>query len=759
MSSSSDAPIDAAYSTASHNHQTGLFQWGCVGASILGAMLRDLAIVSARTGEDVELPPRDEPLFAGVAGPDFVERLLKDVRRRDVSGTADVPFRHAALAFALIANQSVDAIPFLEIVIRRARELGNHDAAETFARLGLKEFGSLAAPELLSLCHHCIAVALYERREFQHAAEAALTAADYSRSAGDLREELTARTVAIACHYFLRSHLKSLELTFRTEELARQLEDDQALSKSLGDRGNAHHRLGHPTEAAKAFTDALHVAERADDLLAQSNWLGNLAAIAFQNEDFDGAEQLNRRALAISLQTGNLESEQFDRNNLAQALWQQEKDHEATAMMRGAIDIAARRQDPRGNEYRQVLARMYDAMGRMRRGENVNQLTGASVPAAPPTTAPAKLPTGDKFAAYAEQRKQILSKIQSDDLLQALEMADQLISDHPDVCLGYFYRGMTLHHMNRQPEAIEAFEKSLKLEPDDMATHTNLLNCWNALQDLETPRKQYERAVENAPYDAVLRIALGKVYAGLGRYDAAVRELREAVRLRPDHYGAVMMLACTLGVQARSLLSSDWNQAWAHFEQAAEMFSTLIQMDEALRADSYLVAAEHLEAIAVTSQQVNPSFLAGMPPRELLVLGQALGYFTRAILLKPESIRPREGIDRISRLVGVLAKADELIEVGPVLRDGGFVEESRMFLELATQMEPKSAKAHFELAMSFAVPSEDSEASTGLAMQYVERAIELDPNNQKYAATLHRLKNPITAADLDRLPKTRGGRR
>jgi hypothetical protein len=53
----------------------------------------------------------------------------------------------------------------------------------------------------------------------------------------------------------------------------------------------------------------------------------------------------------------------------------------------------------------------------------------------------------------------------------------------------------------------------------------------------------YRRALEAAPDDAETRLLLARVLAAAGRPAEAATELREVLRLRPDHSLAAALLA------------------------------------------------------------------------------------------------------------------------------------------------------------------------------------------------------------------------
>lgn len=90
-----------------------------------------------------------------------------------------------------------------------------------------------------------------------------------------------------------------------------------------------------------------------------------------------------------------------------------------------------------------------------------------------------------------------------------------------------------------------------------------------AMEQGSTPRSrliaELHAKVEESPNDASLRVQLGELYAADGRTADAVRELRVALEIDPEHAGAYLLL----GVVA--LMDKDYAQADTFFHKVLEL--------------------------------------------------------------------------------------------------------------------------------------------------------------------------------------------
>jgi len=126
--------------------------------------------------------------------------------------------------------------------------------------------------------------------------------------------------------------------------------------------------------------------------------------------------------------------------------------------------------------------------------------------------------------------------------------------------------GFALHADGRYAEAEGALREAVRLEPTSAVAHNNLAACLAEQGKLADAVEHYRRAVEAARGPAHIRalchVNLAQVLGKLGDHDAAVRELRHALRLSPTCTEARRALAGEFAEQER------YGDAEAEFREA-----------------------------------------------------------------------------------------------------------------------------------------------------------------------------------------------
>jgi len=183
-----------------------------------------------------------------------------------------------------------------------------------------------------------------------------------------------------------------------------------------------------------------------------------------------------------------------------------------------AIDIfvSILRDEPEnGNAYLN-LGKAYVQMGRMQ--EAVNALLKA-----------AELLPGN-VEAYLLLSQAYAGTGSHDDALMTLRKAESLFPDEPYVP---FKLGMLLGEMDRLNESAEAYSKAVTIKPEFAQAHNNLgalyVNCGLYLMGVKT----LEKAVEFDPQNPICRDNYGRALAGLRKFDLAIAQQLESIRLNP----------------------------------------------------------------------------------------------------------------------------------------------------------------------------------------------------------------------------------
>jgi tetratricopeptide (TPR) repeat protein len=94
-----------------------------------------------------------------------------------------------------------------------------------------------------------------------------------------------------------------------------------------------------------------------------------------------------------------------------------------------------------------------------------------------------------------------------------------------------------------QQEAIEAYTKTLELDPDHAAGHINLGTLYYNRQDYALAEEHYRLAVHADPRYALAHFDLGNVLDETGRLQEAIQSYKQAIQLAPTYADAHYNLA------------------------------------------------------------------------------------------------------------------------------------------------------------------------------------------------------------------------
>jgi tetratricopeptide (TPR) repeat protein len=106
-----------------------------------------------------------------------------------------------------------------------------------------------------------------------------------------------------------------------------------------------------------------------------------------------------------------------------------------------------------------------------------------------------------------------------------------------------YNEGVQAVQEGRLEDAIAAFREVVEADPDAQEARENLAGMLCASGRLREGIAEYERALERKPDDAETHVLVARAYLELREPQAALRHLREAVRLAPDDRGLRLFLA------------------------------------------------------------------------------------------------------------------------------------------------------------------------------------------------------------------------
>lgn len=166
---------------------------------------------------------------------------------------------------------------------------------------------------------------------------------------------------AIACYEEALLHFQSMSK--ESEDVAAALNSKGNALRRYGasegkpDDQDAQRRAEHAFDAAALdIQHALRIARSVRHAEGEANYLGTLAELALDRNDWSGAEKLALEALPLARQLGRKELIGRDCRRLARALIQQKRKAEALPLAQEAVKILTELDSPRVTEARRTLA-------------------------------------------------------------------------------------------------------------------------------------------------------------------------------------------------------------------------------------------------------------------------------------------------------------------------------------------------------------------------------------------------------------------
>ena len=234
----------------------------------------------------------------------------------------------------------------------------------------------------------------------------------------------------------------------------------------------------------------------------------------------------------------------------------------------------------------------------------------------------------------------------------------------------HFKRGVDALREGDAVTAVQEFETTIELRPNDAAAHYYLalavLRMWRNEQQaaqLERGLSELRRALELRPEYRDAHYVLGSMMGQLGELDQALFHFAEAHRIDPDYLDAHLEWAIALGKtgevdralsEMEAVIRADPTFARAR-AAAATLLIAAGRFDEAY--DHYLQAAEYEEPLTIETAMAAAT-LAGRVGR----LQEAASLFERAIAVDPVATQAHVGRAMALILAGRSAETAEALE-------------------------------------------------------------------------------------------------
>jgi tetratricopeptide (TPR) repeat protein len=376
---------------------------------------------------------------------------------------------------------------------------------------------------------------------------------------------------------------------------------------------------------------------------------------------------------------------------------------------------------------------------------------------------------GDVTAAKGFLQDAVKQEPQAPEAALNLAMALERSGEGAEAGDCYLVAGSQLMEQARQPEALEAFRKAVRLKRDDPAARLALGDAWRLMG-------KYDEAIAAVEQDSDYPHALGikgAALLALGRKEDALRALDRAVELEPTYafgLGVRGEVLRQLGRPAEALESLDravakdpgnailqWSrgEALRDLDRPAEALESLdraMAVDPrnasllATRGEVLRLLGRNEEALAVLDRAIDlaPQLAFAHGTRAGVLWGadrleEALAAADRAVELEPEYRFPHvvkgEVLTQLGRLTEALPALDRALELDPgdaftladrgdVLRRLGRWDDALGALDKALELKPDYPFAYLCRSGVLIALQRPNDALVAL-----DRAIELKPSD------------------------------
>ncbi|MHA2085742.1 MAG: tetratricopeptide repeat protein [Candidatus Thorarchaeota archaeon] len=162
-----------------------------------------------------------------------------------------------------------------------------------------------------------------------------------------------------------------------------------------------------------------------------------------------------------------------------------------------------------------------------------------------------------------------INHIETGSYTKAVEILEAFLKEKPDSLEGWYNLGFALMQLDKDEDAIKAFDEGLAIDNMIFELWFNKGTALYHLADFKGAIECYEKALELQPEDAEAWNNLGNCYSRLAEGKEAIKAYTRAVALKPDYAEAF------------------YNKANAHFiegddEHAITYAELAIELDSAL---------------------------------------------------------------------------------------------------------------------------------------------------------------------------------
>ena len=142
-------------------------------------------------------------------------------------------------------------------------------------------------------------------------------------------------------------------------------------------------------------------------------------------------------------------------------------------------------------------------------------------------------------AELREPLKEALDLHEAGKFKEAIAAYDKAIKANPNLAEAYFNRGNAHYDLGQNQQALKDYSEAIRLNPQDSEAYFNRANVYRRLKQDKPALNDYGAAIKLNPNDARSYVNRGSILFDARRYSDAVKDFSEAIRIEPkeaQHY-------------------------------------------------------------------------------------------------------------------------------------------------------------------------------------------------------------------------------
>jgi tetratricopeptide (TPR) repeat protein len=311
-------------------------------------------------------------------------------------------------------------------------------------------------------------------------------------------------------------------------------------------------------------------------------------------------------------------------------------------------------------------------------------------------------------------------------------------------------KGLDLHADGKDEEAIQCYDKALKINPNDESVWENKANALGSLDKDEEAIQCYDKALEINPENDYALAMKASHFVTLEKYEEAIQCYDKALEINPEN-DRVLAMKDQLTKFHESYLSDLQKVKDRNLENISDPSNAFMEGMALLELKKYEEAISYFKK-AIPSPEVDGGL--GMCLRKVQKYDESITYFDKALSVEPENEMylsmkgfSLHDLKRYDELVIHLTK---LLKINP-LNDSAWNNKGIALFELSKYDE---ATFCYNKALEI-VPDEsiylsnkgeclDKLSKYPESISCYERALEKDPNNEEIQKNLDSVKAKLS---------------